>query len=376
VSFPRFLAAGVVVSLVLHGTGSAFFAGDPNEVLIAASQGGGVSVIGSIEDLVAGAQVEQVEVTPPTEEVEPVVEPLEPVAAPVEVARAVEETPVKAVEVTPMQPVAEPLMADVTADPATVVPVVEGVTRAEPVKAVRPAEVMPPEEQPQTAASPDASPAPVDAVKPVETARVAPLPDQKPVEMASVSPTETPAPVEPVKPEVEMLEAVPDPLQEVTETPRTKPEPPVRKSEPRKVPEETRTVQKKGAEASTRKGGERITSETARSNANGRADARTEDGGTKATSNYKGKVAAKLRRAKRYPREARRQRLDATVVVAFTIASNGSVSGIRVTRSSGHQVLDQAALDMVRRASPMPNFPRDMRLARLNIEVPMRFTPN
>lgn len=63
-------------------------------------------------------------------------------------------------------------------------------------------------------------------------------------------------------------------------------------------------------------------------------------------------------------------------MVAFTIASNGSVSGIRVTRSSGHQALDKAALDMVRRASPMPNFPSDMRLARLNIEVPMRFTPN
>ena len=52
-SFARFLAAGAILSLVLHGTGAAFFAKDPNEISIAASEGGGVSVIGSIEDLVA-----------------------------------------------------------------------------------------------------------------------------------------------------------------------------------------------------------------------------------------------------------------------------------------------------------------------------------
>ncbi|WP_297835967.1 hypothetical protein [uncultured Roseibium sp.] len=55
--FPRFLAAGVVVSLALHGNGSAFFAKDPDEVSIAASAGGGVSVIGTSEDLVAGLKV-------------------------------------------------------------------------------------------------------------------------------------------------------------------------------------------------------------------------------------------------------------------------------------------------------------------------------
>lgn len=384
-SFPRFLAAGVVVSLVLHGTGSAFFAEDPDEVSIAASQGGGVSVIGSIEDLVAGAQVE---VTPPTEEVEPQTEPLEPVTPPAEIASPVQETPVRPVEVAPAQPVAEPLPAQITANPSEVVPVVEGVTLADPVTAasltaIRPTEIKPSEELPQTGPVHAATAPPVEEVKPVESgpvesgpvesAKVEPLPEQKPVETTSVVPTETPSPVEPVKPEAELLEAVPDPLLDVTQTPRTKPEPPVRRTELRKVPEKVKTAQKKGAEASARKGGERITSKTARSNANGRIDARSGDGGTRATSNYKGKVAAKLRRAKRYPREARRQNLEGTVRVAFTIAANGSVSGIRVIRSSGHPVLDQAAVEMVQRAAPMPKFPSDIRAANMNLQVPVRF---
>ncbi|TYC53120.1 energy transducer TonB [Rhodobacterales bacterium] len=152
-----------------------------------------------------------------------------------------------------------------------------------------------------------------------------------------------------------------------------KPEPPVRKT-PKKVAKKTaKPVQPKGAEASSRRGGERVTSRNAQSNANGRADARTNDGGTKAASNYKGKVAAKLRRAKRYPRAARREGLVGTVRVAFTIASNGSVSGIRITRSSGHQTLDQAAIEMVRRASPMPKFPRDLRKPSMQIQVPVQY---
>ncbi|MCV0425724.1 MAG: hypothetical protein K5905_09635, partial [Roseibium sp.] len=69
-SFPRFLLAGLLISVLLHSAGSAYFAEDPNEVSIAASQGGGVSVIGSIEDLVMGNHVKTVEPDQPIEEVE------------------------------------------------------------------------------------------------------------------------------------------------------------------------------------------------------------------------------------------------------------------------------------------------------------------
>lgn len=387
-SFPRFLAAGVVVSLVLHGSGAAFFAGDPDEVSIAASQGGGVSVIGSIEDLVAGAQVDQVADMPPVEEVEPVTEPLGPVAAPVAVARTMQETPVNPVEVMPAQPVAEPLPSEVTSNPSKVGPAVEGVTLADPVTAASPAaiwptEIMPSDELPQTGPVQAAAVPPVEEVKPidsvpvesvrVESAKVEPHPHKKPVGTVSLNPNGTPSPVEPVTPEAELPEAAPDPLLDVKQIPRTRPVPPVRRSEPRKVAEKVKTAQNRGAETSTRKGGERITSKTARANANGRADAQSGDGGTRAASNYKGKVVAKLRRAKRYPREARRQNLEGTVHVAFTIAANGSVSGIRITRSSGHPVLDQAAVEMVQRAAPMPKFPSDIRAGSMNLQAPVRF---
>lgn len=53
--------------------------------------------------------------------------------------------------------------------------------------------------------------------------------------------------------------------------------------------------------------------------------------------------------APKYPLESRRKREQGTVVLAVTLASNGSVDDVRVARSSGFDRLDRAALDAVRR---------------------------
>ncbi|WP_422374710.1 TonB family protein [Roseibium sp.] len=385
----RVLIAGLGISLLLHGVGSAYFAKDPDDVSVAASQGGAVSVIGSIEDMVAGAKVEAVEAEKPVDEVEPLEEIVEPVQEPVEieplkpveevVQPVVEPAEVKPVEVEapveiaaldPVKPVSQPTKVVKSVTTAAAVPVVEGVTTTEkvtePVEAadVVPQEAKPVREQTETVEQVTAE---TTAAKPVEVT------PQKPVQMALAVQPEVQPVQEAVRPETEQLQAVP----ETVRTPVAKPKPPVKKAEPvkKKKPkkQQAKRQQKKGGATNSRKGGEQVTSKTARSNANGRADAKTKDGGTKAASNYKGKVVAKLRRAKRYPRAAKRARLTGTVRIAFTIAQNGSVSGIRISRSSGHAILDQAALDMVRRASPMPKFPSDIRLARMKLQVPVRF---
>ncbi len=357
-SFSRFLVVGAIVSLVLHGFGSAFFARNPNEVSIAAFDGGGISVVGSITDLVAGAQVKEVPETIPVEAIEPEPEPVRPVAVPVEVAEVTPDTPVKSVEATRVQPVAEPVTVKTT--PAAV-PLVEGVTGTAPVTAVEPAGTV---LQHNRSSAKTANP-----IKPIEA-----QPERTPVEIARIEPAAGSERGEPVAQKLDVQQPIEAPLAGVIQTPRIKPKPSVRKSRPTAPSEiKAKTAQKKGAETSFRKGGERITSKTARSKVNGRKNAKARDGGAKAKSNYQDKVAARLRREKRYPREARREHLEGTVRVSFTISRNGSVSGLRITRSSGHSVLDQAALDMVRRAAPMPKFPSDIGVARMTLQVPVRF---
>ena len=358
-SFPRFLVAGLLISVLLHSAGSAYFAEDPNEISIAASQGGGVSVIGSLEDMVMGNHVESVEPVDPIEEVELLEEPLEEIREPVEVTKV--EPPVTADAVQPVQAVNQPVAVETPVMEPVTTPVVAGVTSTDTVTSIEPAEEIVPEDvQPLTEVKPDIQ-AQTDH-RPVEIAKAVQPEVREVQEIQEVQ--------EPVIPETVVLEEIEEPLDDVTKTPVAKPKPPVEtvKKETRKKP-----VKQAGTKTNSRKGGERITSNTARSNANGRADAKTNDGGTKATSNYKGKVVAKLRRAKKYPSKARRKNLSGIVQISFTIAKNGSVSGVQIARSSGHQILDQAALDMVRRASPMPKFPSDIRVAKMTLQVPVRF---
>ena len=72
------------------------------------------------------------------------------------------------------------------------------------------------------------------------------------------------------------------------------------------------------------------------------------------SASWKAKVVSWLRRHQRYPAGAKSQRQEGNVQVAFTIDAGGRVKSARISRSSGNAELDRAALDMVRRSSPVP----------------------
>lgn len=84
---------------------------------------------------------------------------------------------------------------------------------------------------------------------------------------------------------------------------------------------------------------------------------------------FRAAVAARVARNK--PDGGAADRAQGVVVVAFSIGNSGAASAIRIASSSGHGVLDQAALSAVRRASPFPAPPPG---APRNFTVPMRFT--
>ena len=61
-----------------------------------------------------------------------------------------------------------------------------------------------------------------------------------------------------------------------------------------------------------------------------------------------------------YPDEARRQKLAGHLLLDVAINPDGTVSDIQLRRSSGHKVLDDAAIRIVRTAAPFPPFPKDI----------------
>lgn len=62
-----------------------------------------------------------------------------------------------------------------------------------------------------------------------------------------------------------------------------------------------------------------------------------------------------LARYRTYPLEARRARIEGVVQLRVTLMSDGRLVDARVEQSSGHLVLDRAALELLARASPLPD---------------------
>ena len=81
-----------------------------------------------------------------------------------------------------------------------------------------------------------------------------------------------------------------------------------------------------------------------------------------------------LERHKRYPRQARFRRITGITEIHFTMNRNGMLISSRLHDSSGARILDEAALDMVRRAQPLPTPPPEIGDTQLSILVPVRFS--
>jgi protein TonB len=62
-----------------------------------------------------------------------------------------------------------------------------------------------------------------------------------------------------------------------------------------------------------------------------------------------------------YPEEARRQGLYGSLILHVAVRADGSLEGVRVVRSSGKKVLDEAAVRIVELAAPFAPFPPDIR---------------
>lgn len=223
----------------------------------------------------------------------------------------------------------------------------------EAAEELQPAEIPPVEEATQ-----EVEPPPPDIVSerpsevvPTEADVILPAEEMPAAEVAEAPVVASVAPVEKVVPE-----ARPEP-------PKIE-KPKVEKPEPKKEPVKKKKVTRKkageaGNQARTQvKGQADGVANAAVSAATGeRRGAVAQDAGNAAIDNYKGKVRRKLSRSRYYPPEARRQGLRGVAHVRFTVTSNGGLAGVSLAKSAGSPLLDQAALDAVRRAVPFPPIP-------------------
>jgi TonB family protein len=82
-------------------------------------------------------------------------------------------------------------------------------------------------------------------------------------------------------------------------------------------------------------------------------------------------MVARLAKLQRYPTQARG--VQGVASVAFTIDRQGKVVSSKIVKSSGSAVLDAEALDLIKRAVPLPPPPAEIADSDLSFVVPIRF---
>ena len=89
---------------------------------------------------------------------------------------------------------------------------------------------------------------------------------------------------------------------------------------------------------------------------------------------YQSQIRRKLERNKKYPPAAQARNITGVANIAFTVHRNGEVSGVRLTSSSGHAILDDEVRALLQRAAPLPPIPKEIPKDSLSLTVPIRFS--
>ncbi|MBV1789622.1 energy transducer TonB [Marinobacterium sp. D7] len=106
----------------------------------------------------------------------------------------------------------------------------------------------------------------------------------------------------------------------------------------------------------------------------GRADAMTQGGNAAVRQSWYARLAAELARHKRYPLSARRRGQEGIAKISFLVNRKGEVLEYTISESSGYKLLDQAVIDMLMKAKPLPAFPAEMKQDEIRITLPVEFS--
>lgn len=88
---------------------------------------------------------------------------------------------------------------------------------------------------------------------------------------------------------------------------------------------------------------------------------------------YRLALAVEARRYRRYPAAAMAASMGGTAEIRVAVGSAGTVPEVLLSRSSGHDLLDDAALDMMKRAAPRTVVPERLRGRPFVVSLPVVF---
>ena len=94
---------------------------------------------------------------------------------------------------------------------------------------------------------------------------------------------------------------------------------------------------------------------------------------TQHIESYSSLLANAIAKYKQYPKIAQMRGWQGTVITDLEIDTKGAVISIKIKKSSTYEVLDNEALEMIKKASPFPAPPESLRGKNFNVLVPISF---
>ena len=84
-------------------------------------------------------------------------------------------------------------------------------------------------------------------------------------------------------------------------------------------------------------------------------------------------VRSNITKAKYYPRIARKRGFEGKPIVAFSLGGKGELINLLLDLPSDHKVLNDAALETIRRGAPYPPIPDQLKEKLINFKLPILY---
>lgn len=95
-----------------------------------------------------------------------------------------------------------------------------------------------------------------------------------------------------------------------------------------------------------------------------------------AQKSYLSELRAFIEQNKHYPPQAKTLGHEGRSEVKFSILADGTVCAVELSKSSGSDILDEAALALLQRARKLSPFPEFLKMDRLNLVLPIEYSLN
>ena len=99
----------------------------------------------------------------------------------------------------------------------------------------------------------------------------------------------------------------------------------------------------------------------------------TTDEFNKIWGQYTHSIQLKIAKAKTYPALARERNQQGKAFLSFKLNKAGEILELLVENSSGHEILDEAAIKAIKEAAPFPNIPESLNKNFASLKIPISF---